>query len=96
MKERTEGPLHSPSAKAAKECGAESGRRRTNNVEVSDDPNDGNHSDCSTVDSEKYLKSNIQSYGSNHIGEVSIKEKPEKHFDKPGLSVISCNELDQS
>ena len=68
----------------------------TNNVEVSDDPNDGNHSDCSTVDSEKYLKSNIQSYGSNHIGEVSIKEKPEKHFDKPGLSVISCNELDQS
>ena len=63
----------------------------TDNVD-DDDRDEVENSDCSTVGSDKFLKSNVKSYSSS-ISNVSIKEE---HFDRggPSPSVISCNALD--
>ena len=64
----------------------------TDNVDDDDDRDEVENSDCSTVGSDKFLKSNVKSYSSS-ISNVSIKEE---HFDRggPSPSVISCNALD--
>ena len=56
---------------------------------VDDDPDEVEHSDVSTVGSDKFLKSNLNSYNSC-ISEVSIKEA---NTNEGGPSVISCNAL---